>query len=116
MLEFGDQIPPQVCGNFYWDCVDSWGRLGGSEDIMGTSSDPPGVSFLCGVQRILASFPDTSDELSNCCLSASSPPLILPTFDVTLGVVSVKSQPVLESVCFCTNIHYASAFFILLVW
>ena len=41
MLEFGDQIPPQVCGNFYWDCVGLWGRLGGSEDIMGTSSDTP---------------------------------------------------------------------------
>ena len=41
---------------------------------------------------------------------------LLCMFEVMFGVVSVKSRPVLESVCFCTNIHYTSAFFILLVW
>lgn len=78
MLEFGDQIPPQVW-EFLLGLCGIVGQTGGEvKETMGPFSGPLGARFPCGVQRISASFPDADDELSNCCLSPPPPTSVLP--------------------------------------
>lgn len=121
MLEFGCQIPPKICWNFYWDSVVSEGRMERREDhtasnhgrvwsphLCGPSltTPPPGVSLLCRDWHLLASFPDTEQYTLELFVSLTPRPAsLLRTYEVMFCMVSVKSYSILENVCFCTSLH-----------